>query len=223
MMITRQTLASKIDHTLLRPEATEKDIIQLCHEARENGLFSVCVQGSRLPIARTELAQSSVKLCSVLGFPTGASLSLAKADEAKRLCDAGVHEIDMVMNIGALKDRHEITVIEDIEAVMRASDGIPIKVIIETALLTESEKIKASECVVKAGATFIKTSTGFLGGGATVEDILLIKKHVGFACQIKASGGIQSAAQALELLRAGADRLGLSQSIKILNELENSK
>lgn len=219
IMLSKKELALKIDHTLLKPQASERDIIELCREAREHSFYSVCVHGARLHLARNELSQSSIKLCSVLGFPTGAHLTLAKADEAKRLCDAGVQEIDMVMNIGALKDQNEIFVVEDIEAVMRAAEGIPIKVIIETNLLSEAEKIKASECVVRAGAAFVKTCTGFAGGGASVEDIRLIKKHVGSACQIKASGGIQSLSQALSLLEAGADRLGSSQSIKILSEI----
>lgn len=220
--MTPTWIASKIDHTLLKPDASESDIIQLCREAREYNFYSVCVHGSRLAIARRELAQSRVKLCSVLGFPSGAHLSAVKAYEAKQLVQAGVHEIDMVMNLGYLKDRNEVGVVEDIEAVIRAAEGIPIKVIIETALLSEAEKTMASELVVKAGASFVKTSTGFQGGGANPEDIQLIRKTVGEAVQIKASGGIHSYAQAKALLDAGADRIGSSRSVKIIQEAQEA-
>lgn len=211
-------IASLIDHTLLRPDATEAEIIQLCSEAREYGFYSVCIPGAQLATARKELAGSRVKLCSVVGFPTGAHLQLVKAYEAEQLVNVGAQEIDMVMNLGWFKDKREIEVVEDIEGVVKAAGSARVKVIIETALLSEDEKVRASECVVKAGAHFVKTSTGFSTAGATVTDIELIKKTVGEFFGIKASGGVKTLSQLESLIQAGATRIGSSNSVAIMKE-----
>lgn len=216
--VAMKEIAGKIDHTLLKPEAVEKDYSKLCEEAKKYHFYSVCVPPAWIKFCRNELSGSSVRLCSVVGFPLGYQDSESKAFEARELVNHGCHEIDMVMNISYLKDRRDLEVTEDIETVMKAIDSTPLKVIIETSLLSEAEKVRACECIVKAGAQFVKTSTGFSTGGATVSDIQLIRKTVGSLMGIKASGGIKNLAFATELIEAGATRLGCSSSVDIINE-----
>jgi len=216
-------LAHKIDHTLLRADTSRSDIQKLCEEAMEYGFYSVCVNPSWVPQVRRLLSNSSVKICSVVGFPLGASSTKTKAYETADLLEMGAHEVDMVINIGELKDQRDSEVVFDIEAVVRAAKSCPVKVIIETALLTESEKVRAVEAIVKAGARFVKTCTGFNGGAASVSDIQLIRQKAGQYMGIKASGGIRTRQQAEELLKAGATRLGCSQSVQIIKEGTPSK
>ncbi|PIR21663.1 MAG: deoxyribose-phosphate aldolase [Deltaproteobacteria bacterium CG11_big_fil_rev_8_21_14_0_20_45_16] len=214
-------LAKKIDHTLLKADTTKEQIQKLCKEAKSYGFFSVCINPYWVPAAKQELTGSSVRVCSVVGFPLGANTSELKAFETQQLLRAGVHEIDMVMNTGALKSGLDLEVLEDIERVIQAAKSCPVKVIIETAVLSEEEKVRASEICVKAGAAFVKTSTGFMGGGATVEDIKLIRLTVGSLMGIKASGGVKTYEQAMQLLEAGATRLGCSQSVAIMKEVSS--
>lgn len=202
--------ASFLDYTLLKPDATRRDIEKLCREALEAQVFSVCVNPYWVELAYKLLTGSSVKVVSVVGFPLGASLTSAKVYEAKTLASLGAHELDMVMNLGAFKSGDYQSVEEDIRAVVKAS-SLPIKVIIETCLLTDEEKLLAVDLVLAAGAHFVKTSTGFSSGGATVEDIKLLRNHIGPSFGIKASGGIRDKTQAEALLSAGATRLGSSR------------
>lgn len=216
-----QSAAKRIDHTLLKPEATSDQIRQLCREALQFGFASVCVQPSYVSLAGSLLAGSAVKVCTVIGFPSGATLSACKRFEASDVLRRGAHELDMVINIGALKSRDYAAVQTDIQAVfdvVRQQKAI-LKVIIETALLTREEKIKACELAVAVGAHFVKTSTGFAGGGATVEDVALMRQTVGNRAQVKASGGIRTAADFAAMVSAGADRVGASASVAIVREL----
>lgn len=207
-----------IDHTLLKPEATEADIIKLCSEAREYGFYSVCVNSSYVALAAKELAESDTKVCAVVGFPLGAMELNSKAFEADQACLQGASEIDMVIHVGALKEGRFDYVANDIAAVVSvASDyDAKVKVILETCLLTKEEIVKACELVVMAGADFVKTSTGFSTGGATAEDVALMRATVGDRAQVKASGGIRDIEKAKEMIAAGADRLGTSASIAIV-------
>lgn len=214
-------LAQKIDHTLLRADATEKEISKLCEEAREYGFYSVCINGLWIPHVRRELAGSSVKICSVVGFPLGANQSKVKAYEAALALDHGAHEIDMVLPVGLVKSEQPNIVVEDIEAVLKETGSTPLKVIIETSLLSNQEKRQACEAIMRAGAAFVKTSTGFGGGGAEIEDIRQIRETVGSMLKIKASGGIRTYEQAKAMLEAGADRLGCSASVQILKESQD--
>ena len=205
-----KTLASKIDHTMLKPEATRESIVRYCDEAKQHGFFSVCVNSCHAALVTKELEGSDVKTCCVVGFPLGAMSTAAKAYEAECAAKDGASEIDMVINVGAVKDGDKDFVTEDIRAVAEAAKehGAIVKVIIETCLLTDEEKVFACECAEKAGAAFVKTSTGFSTGGATTDDIRLRKKTVGDRLQVKASGGIRTNADALAMLEAGADRIG---------------
>lgn len=221
----QQRLAAMIDHTLLKPEATESAIIKLCSEARDYGFASVCVNPCYVKLTAQELAGTRVKVCTVIGFPLGANTTETKMYEAIANIDAGATEIDMVLNIGALVSGKYQAVEDEIFAlayVAHKRDDKPraiLKVIIETALLNEEQKIAACEAVTRAGADFIKTSTGFSTGGATLADIELMKKHVGANVQIKASGGIRDLAFAQALLQAGATRLGASAGVAIVDAL----
>lgn len=213
----KMELASYIDHTLLKPDATEKQVEKLCREAVEYSFASVCVNSSMVAVAAKLLRGSGVKVCSVVGFPLGAMSTEAKAFEAKKAVDDGAAEIDMVINIGALKDKREQAVFEDIKAVRDACGrGIILKTIIETCLLTDDEKREACRIAVKAGADFVKTSTGFSSGGATVSDVELMKEAAGGKAAVKASGGIRSHEDALRMIKAGAQRLGTSSGIAIV-------
>ncbi len=203
-------LRKYIDYTNLKPDASEKDIIKLCKLAKENNLYSVCVNSGFIETARKELENSDVKISSVIGFPLGASISEVKAFEAEKAVEKGADELDMVINISALKDGRYDYVKSDIEAVKRSAKGRTLKVIIETCLLTDEEKVKACEIAKEAGADFVKTSTGFNGGGAEIEDVKLMRKTVGENMGVKASGGIRSAEDAEKFIEAGASRIGTS-------------
>lgn len=210
-------LAKMIDHTVLKPEATKETVTRLCEEAREYGFASVCVNSCHVSLVATLLAGSDSKTCCVVGFPLGAMLSSAKAFEAAEAIRLGAEEIDTVINIGALKDGDYELVYEDIKAVVDAANKKAIvKVIFETCLLTEKEKVKVCELCVKAGADFVKTSTGFSVGGATVADVALMKKTVDGKALVKASGGVRTLEDAKAVIAAGADRIGTSNGIAIV-------
>lgn len=212
----KQRLAKAIDHTQLRPAATEADIRQLCSEALEWGFFSACVNTAWVPLAKKLLHGSPVKVVSVAGFPLGASSTAIKRYEIEQAVIMGADEVDFVQNTGLLKDRSLAKIRAEYKALVKAAEGRPLKVIIETSLLDEEEKILACRLACDAGIAFVKTSTGFLGGGATVEDVALMRKAVGNKAQVKASAGIRDAATAWSLLEAGADRLGTSASVAIM-------
>jgi len=212
-------IAKYIDHTILKPEATVEEVKKLCREAREYNFASVCVNGCHAKFVSTELAGTDVKTCVVVGFPLGAMTKETKAFETKNAIENGASEIDMVINIGALIDRNYALVKEDIEAVVNVAKGKAIvKVIMETCLLSNEEKIKACEISKEANADFVKTSTGFSCGGATKEDIALMRKTVGETLGVKASGGVRDYKTAMEMINAGASRIGSSNSIVIVNE-----
>nr|WP_213016837.1 deoxyribose-phosphate aldolase [Desemzia sp. RIT 804] len=207
-----------IDHTLLKADATEEQIKVLCEEAAAHHFMSVCVNPTWVKKAAAYLNGSDVEVCTVIGFPLGATTSEVKAFEAKNAIQNGATEVDMVINIGALKDKDDAAVERDIEAVVKAAEGKALtKVIIETSLLTEEEKVRACEIAKKAGADFVKTSTGFSTGGATVEDIKLMRGAVGPDLGVKASGGVRTAQDAADFIEAGATRLGSSNGIALLN------
>jgi deoxyribose-phosphate aldolase len=208
-------VAQYIDHTLLKPEATRSDIEKVCAEARQWNFKTVCLNAANIGIASRLLAGSSVMPIAVVGFPLGASTPQAKAFEAKEAVRNGAQEIDMVINIGALKSKDYKTVLDDITAVVKASSPKPVKVILETHQLTRDEKVLSCVLSKVAGAAFVKTSTGFTGGGATVEDIALMRSIVGDDMGVKASGGIRSREDADKMIAAGADRLGASASVTI--------
>jgi deoxyribose-phosphate aldolase len=209
-------LARAIDHTLLKPDATRADILKLCAEAREFGFFSVCVNSSWVPVAAEALKGSEVLVAAVTGFPLGAMESEAKAFETCRAVDAGAGEIDTVIAVGHLKGGEESYVLDDLRGVVEAAGSARVKVIFETCLLTPEEKLAACRIACEAGAAFVKTSTGFSAGGATIEDVRLMADAVAGKCQVKASGGIRDAASARAMLEAGASRLGTSNGIAIV-------
>lgn len=220
--LTPAQLARVIDHTQLKPETDRAQIEQLCKDARTHGFFSVCVNAAMVHFARSLLSGSTVKVCAVVGFPLGASTPGAKAYEAREAVRCGADEIDMVLNIGALKSRDYALVEEDICKVVRAVHPKPVKVILETSLLDNDQKVIACALSKAAGAAFVKTSTGFGGGGATVEDITLMRRVVGPDMGVKASGGVRDYAGAIALLRAGANRLGCSSSVAIVSGQQSS-
>lgn len=208
--------AKLIDHTLLKPNATQAQIEHLCDEARTYGFASVCVNPYWVKRAHQQLAGSGVKVCTVIGFPLGATPANVKAFEAQNAVKDGADELDMVLNIGALKSGDEKTVLADIRAVRQACVGKILKVIIETRELTDEEKVKACQLAAQAGADFVKTSTGFAGGGATVADVALMRKSVPSAMQVKASGGVRTRADFDAMIAAGATRIGTSSGVKII-------
>ncbi len=208
-------LAPFIDHTLLKPDARERDILRICREARHYGFAAVCVNPFRLELAAGSLRGSTVAPCTVVGFPLGANLPLTKAREAEAAVRNGAMELDMVMCIGALKDGNSAHVLEDIRAVVNAASGRLVKVILETHFLTDDEKRTACSLAVEAGAHFVKTSTGLLGGGATVADIRLMRQAVGPEIGVKASGGVRTAADARAMMEAGATRIGTSAGVAL--------
>jgi len=212
----KSAIAQKIEHTNLKPDATVDDIIKLCREAKQYQFFGVCVNSQYTKLAKQHLCASQCKVVTVVGFPLGAMSSEAKATEAKIAVDAGADEIDMVISIGLLKSEKYEDVKEDIKKVVEAAASKPVKVIIETVLLTEDEKRKACELAQEAGASFVKTSTGFSKGGATIEDVKLMRKFVAKKMGIKAAGGIRDLQTAKAMLEAGADRLGCSASVDIV-------
>lgn len=205
-----------IDHTLLKANATRAQIEKLCDEALEYHFASVCVNTCWVPLAHEKLAGSDVKTCCVVGFPLGAMLPEAIAAETRLAVEAGADEVDMVINVGWLKDGDYDAVRDQIAGVVKAAGGKCVKVIIECCLLADEEKVKACELSVEAGATFVKTSTGFSTGGATVADVALMRKTVGDRCKVKAAGGIHTAEEAKAMVEAGADRLGCSAGIQIM-------
>ncbi len=216
-----QALARVLDHTLLKPEATRSQVLQLCAEAAEYKFACAMVNPCWVPTAAESLAGTGVPVGVVIGFPLGASLATSKRDEAERVTRAGAHDVDMVLNVGFLKSGLFEQVRDEIAYVVQAVHGAGgiVKVILETALLTRDEKLRASEIAVSAGADFLKTSTGFSTGGATVEDIALMRSVAGERCGVKASGGIRSLADATSMLKAGATRIGASASVAIVREL----
>lgn len=209
-------LAKYIDHTALKPETTKAQIEQLAHEAREYGFMSVCVNPTHVAYAKSLLEGTDVLVCTVIGFPLGANTPAVKAFETKDAIANGAGEVDMVINVGALKDKNYDLVAEDIKAVVDAAGDVTTKVIIETALLTEEEKVKACEIAQAQGADFVKTSTGFSTGGATKEDIALMRKTVGPDMGVKASGGVRSYEDVMMMIEAGATRIGASAGVQIL-------
>lgn len=210
--------AKYIDHTLLKPEVTDKEISVLCDEAHEHGFFSVCIQPSWVKNAAEKLAESEVKVCTVIGFPHGATTSEVKAFETKDAISNGADEVDMVINIGQLKAGNLDYVKEDIKSVVDAANKEAlVKVIIESSLLTEDEVVTASRLAQEAGADFVKTSTGFNGGGASVEAVALMRLTVGEDMGVKASGGVRSYEDAKKMIEVGATRIGASSGIAIVN------
>lgn len=215
-------IAKYVDHTLLKPEATKEQVEKLCNEAKQYNFASVCVNPTWVKLASDILKGTDVKVCTVIGFPLGANTPETKAFEAVNAVTNGAEEIDMVMNIGALKSGDTELVQKDIEAVVNAvKDKALVKVIIETSLLTEDEKVTACQLSVQAGAHYVKTSTGFSTGGATVEDVALMRKTVGPNVGVKASGGVRTAEDAKVMIEAGASRIGASSGTAIVDEYQN--
>ena len=222
---TAHDWSSLIDHTLLKPEASQSDIKRLCDEAAQYGFASVCVNPAWVKKASEFLRGANVPVCTVIGFPLGATLPDVKAFEARRAIFNGAREVDMVINIGALKSGDDCAVEDDIRAVVEAAheNGVLCKVIIETALLTDEEKVRACLASKNAGADFVKTSTGFAKGGATVEDVALMRRVVGSDLGVKASGGVKGIEDAKAMVEAGATRIGASVGVKIAQEASGIK
>ena len=216
-------LAAYIDHTLLKADATATDITKLCAEAREHRFHSVCVNGTWVEQASHLLEDTGVKVACTIGFPFGAVSADVKRYETEAAIDDGAQEIDVVINIGRLKDGDDQYVLRELRDVAEAADEWPVKVILETCLLTREEKIHACHLVVESGARFVKTSTGLSTGGATIEDVKLMRETVGPKFGVKAAGGIRDARTALAMIAAGATRLGTSASIAIVNGLAETK
>lgn len=212
-------LAKFIDHTLLKPETTKEQIKTLCDEAREYRFKSVCINPTWVSFASEELKGTETVVCTVIGFPLGANTTETKVFEANTAIKQGASEIDMVINIGQLKAENDEAVFNDIKAIVDAAEGKAlVKVIIETSLLEKEEKVRASELAKQAGADFVKTSTGFSGGGATVEDVKLMRAAVGPDMGVKASGGVRSKEDAKAMITAGATRIGASSGVKIVSQ-----
>ncbi|EOL50406.1 deoxyribose-phosphate aldolase [Enterococcus caccae ATCC BAA-1240] len=206
-----------IDHTILKADAKEEDVLRIIEEAKKYEFFSVCINPCWVALAKEHLAETSVDVCTVIGFPLGANTSEVKAYEATDAINNGATEVDMVINVGALKSKQYKKVLKDIQAVVEAAKGKAlVKVIIETALLTDDEKIKVCELAKEAGADFVKTSTGFSTGGATVADVKLMRETVGPDMGVKASGGIHNEAEAKAMIDAGATRIGTSAGVAIM-------
>lgn len=213
--------AKFIDHTLLKPESTRQQIDQIIDEAKEFNFKSICVNPTHVKYAAERLNDSDVLVCTVIGFPLGATTTATKIFETEDAIKNGATELDMVINIGALKDGRFEDVQKDIEGVVGAANGKTVKVIIETVLLSDEEKVKASELAKAAGADFVKTSTGFAGGGATPEDVKLMKDTVGDELEVKASGGVRSLEDFNKMIDAGATRIGASAGVQIIQGLES--
>ena len=213
-------IARLIDHTLLKPEATQEDIRKLCWEAVQFGFASVCVNPCNVALAAEQVRGTKVKICTVIGFPLGANLSSTKIQEAKEAIKLGAQEVDMVINIGALKSGLDDVVESDIRGVVKAAHGgrAICKVILETSLLTHEEKMRAARAAKRAGADFVKTSTGFSTGGATPEDVALLRSVVGPKMGVKASGGLRTLEDVMKMVRAGATRIGASAGVKIMEQ-----
>ena len=217
--INAQSLARHIDHTLLKPDATAPEVEQLCREAMQHHFWSVCVNGSRVAQAYTLVENSGVKVACTVGFPLGAASADVKRFEVEAAIDDGAQEIDVVLNIGKLKDGDDKFVLRELRDVVEAAEERTVKVIIETCLLSREEKIRACQLVVESGAHFVKTSTGFSSGGATTHDVELLRECVGPDFGVKASGGIRDATVAIGMIRAGATRLGTSSGVAIIKGL----
>jgi len=222
LQYNKNYIASLIDHTLLKPTATKQDIVKLCEEAKKYGFFAVCVNPMYVSFCKSLLRDTSVKVCTVIGFPLGATTTAVKVFESKEAIDNGADEIDMVINVSALRSKDYNYVLEDISAVREVTKGKILKVIIETAYLNEEEKIKACKLAKEAKADFVKTSTGFAPTGATVEDVSLMRKIVGPDMGVKASGGIRTIEDVLKMIKAGANRIGTSSSVEIIKGKEGS-
>lgn len=221
MEITKKNVASIIDHTLLKPEASEAQIENLCKEAKEYGFASVCINPGYVKQCADLLKGTGVNVCTVIGFPLGATSTASKVFETKDAIANGATEVDMVVNVGKIKSGNWDYVRDDIKAVADAARGSAhSKVIIETCLLTDEEKVKVCRIAKEAGADFVKTSTGFSTGGATAADVALMRKTVGLDMGVKASGGIRTTSDAIAMIRAGASRLGVSAGIAIINGIE---
>jgi deoxyribose-phosphate aldolase len=220
---SQQNLASLIDHTLLKPEATHEQVIRLCREAAEHRFACAMVNPTWTALAYSELAGTGIPVGVVVGFPLGASLGTTKREEAAAMVKIGAHDVDMVLNLGLLKSGENEAVEQEIAGVVEVAHdaGAIVKVILETCLLTVEEKLRASELAIAAGADFIKTSTGFSTHGATPEDVALMRGVAGGRCGVKASGGIRTLADAKRMLEAGANRIGASASVAIVAELKN--
>ncbi len=218
MTLSPKDLASYIDHTLLKPTATVRELDELCSQAVRFGFYGVCVNPSLISLASWKLKDEKPVPVSVVGFPLGATLPEVKAFEAGEVVSRGAEEIDMVLNLGAFKAGDYDLVSRDVEAVVRAANGFPVKVILETVLLDDDEIVKACKICVDAGAKFVKTSTGFGPGGATVHAVRLMRKTVGPDIGVKASGGISTYNDALSMIEAGASRIGASASVAIVSE-----
>ncbi len=216
----KDDIAGTIDHTILKAVATAEDVKKLCREAKEHAFASICVNPCFVPLVASELKGSDVLTCTVIGFPLGANTKEVKAEETRLAVSQGAEEVDMVINVGALRLGDEKTVFEDIKAVVDASGNAEVKVILETCYLSDEEKKKACALSVEAGADFVKTSTGFGTGGATLDDIRLMREAGGDRIKIKASGGIGTLKDAVSMLEAGADRIGASAGVSILSEIE---
>lgn len=208
--------AKYIDHTLLKPIAAQADLEQLCAQARAYHFCSVCVNPFWVSFAKKMLQGTDVKVCTVIGFPLGANTTAVKAYETQDAIQNGADEIDMVINIGALKDKKDDVVLGDIRAVRQACQGHILKVIIETSQLTEEEKVRACQLAAQAQADFVKTSTGFTGGGATAEDVALMRKSIPAHMKVKASGGVRTREDFDKMVAAGAERIGASSGVKIV-------
>lgn len=213
----KSKIARLIDHTLLKPEATEAEIRRLCEEALRYGFASACVHPCWVPLAVKLTSGSRVKVCTVVGFPLGANQTEVKAFEAAQAVKAGAQELDMVANIGWIKSGKLDLVEEDIRSVVKAARGVPVKFIIETCLLSDEEKVRASLAAKNAGAAFVKTSTGFNKGGATVGDVALMRRVVGPKMGVKASGGVRDIGTVLQMIESGATRIGASASVAIVS------
>ncbi len=205
-----------IDHTLLKPDATPEQIITLCNEAKEHDFMSVCVNPAYVPLASSQLKDSDVKVCTVIGFPLGMNLTKTKIEEALLSVQQGATEVDMVINVGMLKAGHDDYVEAEIKEIKAAIGDILLKVIIETCLLTDDEKVRACIASKRAGADYVKTSTGFSTGGATVHDVKLMRETVGPEMGVKASGGVSTHEDLLAMVEAGASRIGTSKGVKII-------
>ncbi len=216
---TKESLAAYMDHTLLKANASKEQILEICREAKQYHFASVCVNSYWIALAAKELEGTDISPCCVVGFPLGAMLTSAKVRETRDAVAAGAKEIDMVLNIGAVKSGDWDAVKEDIAAVNAAKGSAKLKVILETCLLTDKEKVKACEISKETGADFVKTSTGFSVGGATAADVALMRRTVGEVMGVKASGGIRTLEDALDMIEAGASRLGVSAGVQIVEEL----
>ena len=222
-MVSRDQLAKMIDHSILNPSVTDEDVQQGCQEALKYGFAAVVVNPSHVPIVTRELENSTVKVCSVISFPFGLSSTTSKVHEARTALEQGANEIDMVMNFSALKSGNSQLVLNDIRGVVdeaRRTQGKVVKVILENCYLTEKEKQEACKLTMLAGADFVKTSTGFGRAGATVEDVRLMREVVGPKFGVKAAGGIRTFEQALQMIEAGANRIGASASVSIIESLK---